>query len=311
MKLYFAPMEGVATYTYRNAHNEMFGGCDDYFAPFIVPTENERLSIKSLRDVLPNNNDVKVIPQVLCSSAGAFCEFVKKIKELNYDTVNLNLGCPSGTVVKKRRGAGALLDTDFLDSLLDGIFNNSDIKISVKCRTGFYSHDEFDKLLKIFNKYPMEKLIVHPRVREEYYKGEPNMKVFDKAYTEAKMPLCYNGNIYTVHDFENITYKYKNLDSVMIGRGAIKNPAIFREIKGGKKISTDELISFSNVLEERYLILLKNEDYTLHRLKEMWMYMMLNYPDEKKILKAIKKSNRLIDLNSAINCLGQIDENAV
>jgi len=138
MKLYFAPMEGVTTYTYRNTHAEMFGGCDEYFAPFIVPTENEKLSIKNLRDILKENNNIDVIPQVMASSAMAFLEFEKKIKDLGYNKVNLNFGCPSGTVVKKMRGAGALRDLDALDKFLDYIFNKSYVEISVKRRTSFY-----------------------------------------------------------------------------------------------------------------------------------------------------------------------------
>ena len=92
----------------------------------------------------------------------------------------------------------------------------------------------------------------------------------------------------------------------MIGRGAIKNPAIFREIKGGEKLKTSELIAFSNLLEKRYMELLKSDTYTLHRLKEIWIYIMLNFPEEKKILKAVKKSNCLYDLNSAINSLPEL-----
>lgn len=303
MKLYFAPMEGVTTYTYRNAHVKMFGGCDEYFAPFIVPTENEKLSIKNLKDILRENNAVEVIPQVMASSPVAFLEFTKKIKDLGYNKVNLNLGCPSGTVVKKMRGAGSLKDLDALDKFLDNIFTKADIEISVKSRTGYFSHNEFDQILNIYNKYPISELIIHPRIREEFYKGIPNMQSFDKAYKGSKIRLCYNGNIYTKEDYKKIETDYNSVNSVMIGRGAIKNPAIFREIKGGEILKTSELIEFSNVLEEKYLKLLNSEIYTLHRLKEIWIYMMQNFEEEKKILKAVKKSNKLSDLNSAINNL--------
>ena len=94
----------------------------------------------------------------------------------------------------------------------------------------------------------------------------------------------------------------------MIGRGAIRNPAIFRELKGGKPPQTGELVKFSNVLEEKYLKLLQSERYTLHRLKEIWIYCITNYPNETKISKAIKKSNKLSEINSAINCLPELME---
>lgn len=301
MELYLAPLEGITTYTYRNAHAEYFGDCDAYYAPFIVPTENERLSLKSLRDIKPVNNKVKLIPQVMCSSPSAFREFARKIKEIGYDEVNVNLGCPSGTVIHKSRGAGALKDTDSLDKLLSGIFDTTDIKISLKTRTGFYSHDEFENLISIYRKYPVSKLIVHPRVREEYYRGTPNLESFLIAYEVFGEKTCYNGNIYSVSDFNRIKEKFPETGSVMVGRGCITNPAIFREIKGGKKLSTDELIKFSNLLETRYLELFKSEVNTLRKLKEVWMYSIENYPEEKKIAKAIKKSTKLTEFNNAIN----------
>ena len=302
MKLYFAPLEGITTYTYRNAHIEMFSGVDTYFAPFIVPTENERISAKTLRDILPENNNVKVTPQVLCSSGEAFCELAKKVRDLGYDEVNLNLGCPSGTVVKKKRGSGALKDTDELQRLLDYIFTNGNIKISLKTRTGFYSHEEFYDLIEIYNKYPLTELIVHPRVREELYSGVPNMDSFDIAYKNSVHKLCYNGDIVAVEDYERICTQYPELNAVMIGRGAIQNPAVFREIKGGEKIKTEELVKFSHTLEERYLDVLGCEHYTVHRLKEIWLYIMKNFPDGKGA-KAIKKANTLKDINDAVNKL--------
>jgi len=306
MNLYFAPMEGITSYTYRNAHYELFGGCDEYFAPFIVPTDNERLSMKTLRDIKDENNIIRPSVQVMCSTGTAFCAFVNKVKPLGFDKVNLNLGCPSGTVVKKRRGAGALKDTDALDEFLDYIFTNTDIDITVKTRAGFYSHDEFPGIFEVFAKYPIKELIIHPRVREEYYKGEPNMATYDYAYERKCHNLCYNGNVFSKSDFEEIKNKYPLTDSVMIGRGAVKNPAIFREIRGGKPLQTEELIKFSNVLEERYLKLLQSEKYTLHRLKEIWICAIANYPNEPKIAKAIKKSNKLSELNNAIGCLPEL-----
>ncbi len=306
MKLYFAPLEGITTYTYRNTHSEMFGGCDKYFAPFITPTANEKISLKSLRDILPEKNVTKPTVQALCNDWEAFLGFAEKVKDLGYDEINLNFGCPSGTVVKKMRGAGALRDLDALDRLLDRIFSKTDMTISVKTRTGFYSHNEFDGILSVYNKYPISELIVHPRIREEYYNNLPSEKSFEKAYSGAKTKLSFNGNVYSVNDYEKIIQKYEKLDSVMIGRGAIKNPAIFREIRGGKPLATKELVDFSHLLEERYLNVLGSEIYTLHKLKEIWLYMVQNFPEEKKILKAVKKANRLCDLNSAIGCLPEL-----
>lgn len=306
MNLYFAPMEGITTYTYRNTHFELFGGCDEYYAPFIVPTDNERISMKTLRDIVSENNIVKPKIQVMCTTGTAFCEFAKKVKNLGFNEVNLNLGCPSGTVVKKKRGSGALKDADALDSFLDYIFSNAEIDITIKTRAGFYSHDEFPELLNIFSKYPIKELTIHPRVREEYYKGSPNIDSYRLAYNKQSLKLCYNGNIYSKSEYVGFLKEFPLTQSVMIGRGAVKNPAIFREIKGGEKLKTKELIAFSNLLEKRYYELLDSDRYTLHRLKEIWIYIIQNFPEEIKIAKAIKKSGKLIELNNAINCLPEL-----
>ncbi len=307
MKLFFAPLEGITTYTYRNTHNEFFGGCDKYFAPFITPSVNERVSIKSLRDIVPERNqNTPLEVQVMANHRDAFLNFEEKITELGYDSVNLNFGCPSSTVVKKNRGSGIFRDLEGLERFLDEIFQKSKLEISVKTRTGFANSKAFDQILDIYNKYPVTQLIIHPRCREEYYKGEPDLKCFAKGFEYAKMPVCYNGNIFSVSDYKKIADKFHGLDSVMLGRGAIANPAIFREIRGGRPLSTKELVEFTKALTPRYLEVLGSEVYTLHKLKEIWIYIMWNYPDEKKLLKAVKKSNQLRDLISAIECLPEI-----
>ncbi len=306
MNLYFAPLEGITTYTYRNAHAEMFGSCDGYFSPFITPTTSEKVGTRSFRDILPENNSTPLTVQLLSNDAAAFLDFCDRIAALGYTKVNLNIGCPSSTVVKKGRGAGLLRDVEALDSFLYEIFEKTKMKISIKTRIGFWSGSEFEQIMSVYNKYPIDLLIVHPRSREDYYNGLPDLMAFEKAYYVATSPLCYNGNIFSAGDFADITRHRPDLDSVMLGRGAVKNPAIFREIRGGERLKTIELVDFTHLLAERYLPLLGSEVYTLHKLKEIWLYMMWNFPDEKKVLKSIKKSSRLTDLFVAIGGLPEI-----
>ena len=301
MNLYFAPMEGITTYIYRNTHAQMFGNNATYFAPFINPSEQERISQKGMRDILPENNTAQTpYVQVLTNNASSFFKFCQRISELGYDRININLGCPAGTVVKKGRGAGFLRDKDALDDFLSSVFSNSDLEISLKTRIGFYEGEEMEELLEIYNKYPLSSLIIHPRVSEQLYSGIPNMRVFLDAYNKSKNPVCYNGDIYTTDDFKTITSSYLGICGVMIGRGAVKNPAIFREICGGAKITTEELLEFSERLITNYNKVLSSDTFTLHKLKEIWIYMIQNFPEEKKTAKLIKKSNKLTDFLSAI-----------
>lgn len=304
MNLYFAPLEGITTYIYRNTHAEVFGGCDGYYAPFITPSDNEKISRKGLRDVVPEKNDtVNLTVQVLTNRSDSFLKFARKIKALGYGEVNINIGCPFERVIRKGRGAGMLKDTEELDRFLDGVFSGCDLKVSVKTRTGFYSGEEMESLTEIYNHYPLSLLIIHPRAREDFYKGVPNMKVFSAAYEDAKSPVCYNGDVMTTEDFHRISATYPELSGVMIGRGALTNPALFREIRGGDKASTRELIEFSDRLSENYFAVLESETFTLQKLKEIWGYMMQNFPGQTKIAKAIKKATTREELSEIIRRL--------
>lgn len=307
MKLYFAPMEGITTYIYRNTHNMFFGFCDEYYAPFIAPSENERITKKTLKDVLPeNNSSLKLKVQILTNIPNAFNGFVPKIKEIGYDEINLNIGCPAGTVVGKGRGAGFLRYPDDLDTFLDNIYTNNDIRISLKTRIGYDSPEEMYNLLDIYNKYPASELIIHPRIRQEFYKGYPHMAIFDYCYNNSSNTVCYNGNIFTYEDYIEIGRKYDNLSAVMIGRGAVADPGIFRNIKTGCRTTRDELVNFTELLADNYNKVLKSDTYTLHKLKEVWIYMIQNFDDCKKQFKTMKKTDSLSEFISAINSLPEI-----
>lgn len=304
MKLYFAPMEGITSYIYRNIHAQMFGGCDAYFAPFINPSDQEKVSKKGVKDILPEKNtDINLKIQVLTNNPVSFLKFADKVKALGYDEININLGCPAGTVVKKGRGSGFLRDTDAMEEFFDKIFTQSDMKISVKTRIGYSSPDEMESLMKIYNKYPLTFLTIHPRTREELYTGSVHTDIFEKCYNTSKNTLCYNGDILTCSDYEKIAAAFPKLEGVMIGRGAIRNPALFREIRGGKRLEAAELIEFSNRLLKSYNEIFNTETFTVHKLKEVWIYMMGNFPEEKKIEKAIRKAKSLRDLTGAIHSL--------
>ena len=307
MKLYFAPLEGITSYIYRNTHAEYFGGCDGYYTPFISPSDNTKIGRKGFRDIIPENNTV-ICPtvQVLTNNAVSFVKFTEKLKEYGYHEININLGCPSGTVVNKKRGSGLLREYELLESFLDEIFEKSDIKISIKTRTGFYSSDEFERLMDLYNKYPLELLIVHPRCREDFYKGEPDYTSFEKAYKNSKNKLCFNGNVFSVADYKNIAEKYPALDSVMLGRGVVANPALFREINGGKKLTTAEMVEFTEILQQKYSAVLSSDYFTMHKLKEIWLFMMWNFPEQTKVLKTVRRTDKLSELMRAIHTLPEI-----
>ena len=177
MNLYFAPLEGITGYVYRNAFHKIFkSNIDKYFSPFISPGVNQPLTPKELRDIHPDNNKgIKLIPQILANNPDDFLLASTYIRDLGYNEINLNLGCPSGTVVAKGKGSGLLADTDKLLRMLDKIYEKTDMEVSVKTRIGKDDPDEFPELLEIFNRFPIKELIIHPRIRTDFYKNNPNM----------------------------------------------------------------------------------------------------------------------------------------
>ena len=174
MRYYFAPLEGLTDATFRRIHHKYFPeGIDRYYTPFFSPTVHRALTPREARE-LPYADSLKatVIPQILTKVPEDFLWMTSQCRDLGYEEVNLNLGCPSGTVTAKGKGSGMLRDTDALQVFLDGIFSSACLPVSVKTRVGFYDREEFPRLLEIYNRYPIKELTVHPRIRTAFYKGD-------------------------------------------------------------------------------------------------------------------------------------------
>ena len=307
MKLYFAPLEGITTYVYRNTHAQLFGGCDGYFAPFINPSDNERISNKSIKDILPENNSVADLRvQVLTSNIGSFVRFADKLKAIGYSRVNLNFGCPSATVTNKGRGSGFLRDVTAVDEFLQGA-SHCGLELSVKTRAGYWDTKELDALMEVYNKYKLTELIIHPRSREQFYGGTPDYAAFERACATSANPVCYNGNVFHVSGYNAIVRRFEGLDGVMLGRGAVANPALFRQIRGGARLTTAELVEFAHLLADNYNAVLKSDANTMYKLKEIWMLVMWNFQDNKKMIKAIKKATRLSDLLAVADNMPELE----
>lgn len=301
MKYYLAPLEGITGYIYRNAYHSFFGQVDKYFLPFISPTKNKKFTSRELNDVLPENNKgLTVVPQILTNNSEYFIGTVNELTKFGYNEVNLNLGCPSGTVVSKHKGSGFLAQREKLDEFLYDIFSNAITKVSIKTRIGKDSPDEFYKLIEIFNKYPLEELIIHPRIQTDFYKNKPNMEVFKDGLTMSKNPVCYNGDIFKVTDFRELSETYPMLDSVMLGRGLLANPGLIEEIKNNQIIDRQVMKAFHDEVYVGYQKILSGERNVLFKMKELWFYMIQLFDDSDKYIKKIRKTNGLHDYETII-----------
>jgi len=297
MGYYFAPLEGLTDSVYRRLHHQFFGGVDRYYMPFLSPTVHRTLTHKEDRELpMAESVDFAAVPQVLTKVPGDFLWAAEQCRDRGYDEVNLNIGCPSGTVVAKGKGAGMLADRWELSRFFDEVFAKSPLPISVKTRIGLTSGEEFPALLEVFNQYPIKELTVHPRVRKQFYSGDVDMEVFRYAAEHAKMPLCYNGDIQSLNDAENIGKKFPGVEAVMIGRGLVADPGM---LCGGTEMKTLE--AFHDALLEEYLVLFGGSRNAMFRLKENWSYLLPRFQNSEKLGKQLRKATDLSEYRSIVH----------
>src|SRR5699024_3683980 len=221
-----APMEGLTDRVWRQAHQRWFGGADRYYAPFLPPPENRIPVKKKMAELAPAANPgAPVIPQLLGKDGSCAAWMIGVLREMGYTEVNLNFGCPSGTVTAKGKGAGMLRDLDALDRFLDAVFTEAGGPISVKTRIGVERPEEFGPILEVYNRYPLAGLIVHPRVMRQLYRGQADRDAFEAALPACKAPVCYNGDITTPADLAALAARWPGLEGLMAGRGLIADPA--------------------------------------------------------------------------------------
>ena len=346
MQYYLAPMEGITTYIYRNAYAKYFGGIDKYFTPFIndknficdknsITDKNmsKSLTARELRDILPENNvGIPLVPQVLTNHAGRFLAVAKEIAAYGYDTVNLNLGCPSGTVTAKKRGAGFLSVPNELDAFLYEIFARCPLQISVKTRLGVSDLSEWDRLLEIYAKYPIHELIIHTRLQQEFYTGKTHPEAYTRAIErlhadgtvgDYRIPLCYNGDIVSAGSLGDILTaidtaaanaslsghdiaENPDVDRIMIGRGIIQNPALagqLQSISPAAPTMKETWRAFHDDILEGYIKIMSGDSPVLFKMKDLWTYMSRSFTSPEKYLKKIRKANRIADYVCAVDAL--------
>lgn len=291
MRLDFAPMEGITDTIYRRTHFSMFSGVSKYFIPFVAPSQHLCFTPREKYALDPEENKgIPAVPQILAKDAHLFLWAAEEMKKRGYREVNLNLGCPAATVTSKGKGAGMLKELDPLRRFLDEIFEKAPLPISLKSRIGFADLNEWPALFSLFARYPFSEVIIHPRLREEFYEGLPHEEAFAASLSAFSCPVIYNGDICRPEDGERLMKLCPDTAGLMIGRGILSNPALPREMQGGEKLKLTEFRAFHDALYEAYL-----EKYgasvALLRMKALMQYMSCCFENVSKAKKALKKAN--------------------
>ena len=296
MEFLFAPMEGVTGRIYRRVHARFFPGVSRYYAPFFSPSGDHHFPLRGLTDLLPEENPgVDLVPQLLTNRAEDFIWAAASLMDRGYKEVDLNLGCPSGTVVAKRKGAGFLLLPQELDAFLEAVFSApelSGLSLSLKTRIGFADEREWERLLGIYRQYPLSQLIVHPRLRSDFYTGPVRPAAFALALEGSPFPVTWNGDVFSPADLAALKQRFPAVRAVMLGRGLAAEPGLAARLATGEVCSRETLHAFHEAVSEEYRSVLYGDTALCHRMKELWSYLILHFEGGEKHFKRLMKARR-------------------
>ena len=304
MKIYLAPLQGFTDWIFRESYSQHIGLFDKTFTPFIRMQGNEFYRPSQCNDLLPEHNQFqKPVPQFLGNDVASFARFEELCLEHDYTEVNINMGCPFPMVTGKRLGAGLLAYPAEIEQLLKGIFANTKLKLSIKCRLGLENATEFEKLIPIFNNYPLEEIIIHPRVGKQQYKGEVNLEAFAIYAKQLIHHVCYNGDITNVADMERIQALAPQVDRIMIGRGVLQHPFLLAKIRGQEMTQKEKVnklrnfhLSLIELCKQKY----SGDMHLMNRVEELWNYHALGFENGHKIYKLIKKCKSLAQYEALV-----------
>ena len=305
MNYYVAPMEGLTDRVWRQAHQKWFGWAGapaKYYAPFLSPPENRVLIKKKMAELAPEANPgAPVVPQLLAKDGALAAWMVGQLRQLGYTEVNLNFGCPSGTVTAKGKGSGMLRDLNKLDAFLTALFAEAEGPLTVKTRLGVEKPEEFTAVLEVYNRYPIAELTIHPRVMRQQYRGIADREAFAKALPECKMPVCYNGDLTTVEQLRALEADFPTVQSLMVGRGIIADPALFRQALGGPAATKEELRGYLDDLYQGYTALFGSAGCAISRMKGHWFYLIHRFEGSERLEKQLRKLREPWEYETVVN----------
>lgn len=301
MLLSLAPMEGITGHVFRRVHAEVFGALDRYYTPFIspLPRVGDGFTKRYDRELDPaSNQGLDVVPQVLTNDADRFVWAAELLSGMGYTEVNLNLGCPSGTVVAKEKGSGLLRNPTRLEAFLSDVCERSPLPVSVKTRVGIADDVEYEELLELFCCCGICELIVHPRVQKDFYNGKPRRELYGQTLERAPFPVAYNGDVFAPGDYEALVAEYPQTRHVLLGRGILANPALARQIRGGAGLTCEELERFHDELYRAYTDEMGGN--AVFRMKEWWSYVKCAFADPQSVHRAVRKLRRADEYEAAV-----------
>ncbi|AZQ44304.1 tRNA dihydrouridine synthase [Nonlabens ponticola] len=291
-----SPLQGFTDFRFRNALHKYFGGIDVFYAPYIRFNGKPEIKSSYQRDLNPDNNEVPIlIPQVMTASVDEFQLAANYVKDLGYDELNWNLGCPYPMVTKRGMGSGLIANIDQIDAILDRVHQEVDIKISMKMRLGYEHTGEILESFETLEKYPLKSIAIHARTGKQLYKGGVHLDAFQACLDAAPHTLYYNGDITSVEVFKQRQERFPAVNHWMIGRGLIADPWLPNMIKNDlNNYPADRWSRFSefhDTIYEQYDAFLQGPTPIKMKMQGFWNYFAQQFDNPQKTFKKIKKAN--------------------
>jgi len=294
-QLWLAPLHGITSRTFRNTLCRHFGGIDCFMSPFLPVQPAGKFRPKVWQDIDPEHNTaLPLIPQLMGNKPEQFVDTVRVLHEqFGYERFNVNIGCPSSPVVRHARGCGLMPHPEMVERIVAEVTSKTPFQLSLKMRLGLHSADEGRELLRRLNDYPLDFLVIHPRLGDDLYEGIPNWELFEEFCGITRHKIVYSGDVFSKEDFQTLSERFPKVEVWMLGRGMLLNPFLSEEIKnqkvGDKKF---RFLAFYQDLAES-LMPLRGENGTLANLKELWHYFAVftQVPDEE--LQRLLRINNL------------------
>ena len=300
-----APMQGVTDNVWRMAQHEVFGGVDAYYAPF-MRVEHGEVRRKDLRDVDPDRNaDITLIPQILACQPDHALMMVDALRQMGYNRIDINLGCPFPPIAMHRKGSGMLAHPELVEALFKVLATVEGVEYSVKMRIGWDKNDQWRDILSLMEIIQPVNIAVHPRTGKQQYKGDLDIEQFEALLAASSWPIVYNGSLRTIEDINDTMNRYPTLAAVMVGSGLAANPGMF-----APDATPDDYRRFHDMLVEGYSEQLNGGEAQLVRhLQDIWQTFLPG--TGHKLFKAIRKSRTLDQYeNAAAAALADV-ENAL
>jgi nifR3 family TIM-barrel protein len=298
--LALAPMQGVTDLPFLKLLAG-YGGADVYVTEYFRVYATSRLEKDILKSVTENPTGRPIIAQMIGNDIPALVRTARELEQYPVAAVDLNLGCPAPVVYRKGAGGGLLREPARVDTILGALREAVKGRFTVKTRIGFDSAEVFSDLLPIFARHSLDMLTVHARTVREMYRSEVHYDFIARAVAELRCPVLANGNVYSAQKAAEVL-KFTGARGLMIGRGAIRNPWLFRQIRehqrGGAILLPRgvEVLAYVRALYEAVCSPAARESAQVQKMKKYMNYLGVGVEPTGRFLHQIRRVTTTADL---------------